>query len=49
MPKEKTVVMVTHAIKFAHYADKIILMRKGKVVAEGDYETISKMKEFTEI
>lgn len=35
--REKTVVMVTHAIKFAHFADVIILMKDGRIVAEGDF------------
>jgi ABC-type transport system involved in cytochrome bd biosynthesis fused ATPase/permease subunit len=35
--KGKTVIMATHATKFAHYADRIILMDRGSIVAEGDY------------
>jgi ABC-type transport system involved in cytochrome bd biosynthesis fused ATPase/permease subunit len=35
--KGKTVIMATHATKFAHYADRIILMDKGNIIAEGDY------------
>jgi ABC-type transport system involved in cytochrome bd biosynthesis fused ATPase/permease subunit len=41
--------MVTHAIKFAHFADRIILMDKGRIIAEGDYETVSRIKDFAEI
>lgn len=41
--KGKTVIMVTHATKFAGYADRIILIKEGRIIAEGDYETISKM------
>lgn len=40
--RDKTVVMVTHAIKFAHFADVIILMKDGRIVAQGDFETVSK-------
>lgn len=33
----KTVIMATHATKFAHYADKIIFMKNGRIVAEDNY------------
>lgn len=39
----KTVVMVTHAIKFAHFADVIILMKEGGIVAQGNFQTVSKI------
>lgn len=42
MLKGKTVVLVTHATKFAHFADRIILMDRGNIITEGDYATISK-------
>jgi ABC-type proline/glycine betaine transport system ATPase subunit len=41
--KNKTVVLVTHAIDFIHLADKIFLMDKGRIVAQGSYDEI---KEF---
>ena len=47
MLKGKTVIMATHATKFAHFADRIILMNAGNIVAEGDHKIISKMKEFS--
>ena len=33
--------MPTHAIKFASYADEIIVMKKGKIARKGAYEDIS--------
>jgi ABC-type transport system involved in cytochrome bd biosynthesis fused ATPase/permease subunit len=45
--KGKTVIMATHATKFAHYADRIILMDRGSIVAEGDYQTISALHQFS--
>jgi ABC-type bacteriocin/lantibiotic exporter with double-glycine peptidase domain len=38
--KDKTVVLVTHAIDFIHLADKIILMDKGNIVAQGSFDEI---------
>lgn len=35
--KNKTVIMPTHAVKFAQYADKIIILKKGKIVQVGKY------------
>ena len=42
--KGKTVIMATHATKFAHFADRIILMNAGSIVAEGNSQTITNMK-----
>ncbi len=44
--KKKTVIMPTHAVKFAEYADKIIIMKKGKVAMVGKYSDIKDTKEF---
>jgi ABC-type proline/glycine betaine transport system ATPase subunit len=38
--RNKTVVLVTHAIDFIHLADKIYLMDDGKIAAQGSYEDI---------
>lgn len=35
--KGRTVVLVTHAIAFAKYADEIIIMKKGQIVEQGPY------------
>ena len=32
--------MPTHAVKYADYADKIIIMKKGKIVKYGSYDQI---------
>ena len=38
--KDKTVVLVTHAIDFIHLADKIYLMDDGKIITQGSYDEI---------
>ena len=40
--KGKTVLMPTHAIKFAPLADEIIVMKKGRIVRKGNFKDISK-------
>lgn len=46
---DKTIIMATHAIKFAQMADYIILLHKGEVVACETYAEIKKYAEFREI
>lgn len=42
----KTVVMVTHdLVEAAHFGDRIILMRDGRVVQEGSFEDLTKRPE----
>jgi ABC-type enterochelin transport system ATPase subunit len=41
--------MPTHAIKFAEFADDIIIMKKGKVIRKGRYQDICDTQEFKEI
>ena len=36
----KTRLLVTHAIDFAHLADKIIFMDKGRIVDQGSYQQL---------
>ena len=38
--KEKTRVLVTHAVEFLHLADKVIVMEGGEIVANGTYEEV---------
>lgn len=38
--KEKTRILVTHAIDFVHHADSIIIMDKGRMVAQGTYQEL---------
>lgn len=47
--KGKTILMATHAIKFAEQADRIILMKDGEIVACDTYQNISKMPYFREL
>ena len=37
---DKTVLLNTHHLHFAKQCDNIILMEEGKVIAEGDYESL---------
>ena len=38
--KEKTSVIITHRIGICRYADKIIVLKKGKIVQEGTHEQL---------
>jgi len=38
--KNKTCVLVTHAIDFLYMADKVIVMEKGKIVTQGKYKDV---------
>ena len=38
--KDKTRILVTHAVDFIHLADHIIIMKDGKVEAQGSYDDI---------
>ena len=37
---DKTRILVTHAIDFVHHADTLIIMDKGKIVAQGPFAEI---------
>ena len=50
--KERTRILVTHAIDFLHLVDKIILLKEGKIVFSGPYEQVkgnSYLKELVRI
>ena len=50
--KEKTRILVTHAVDFVHLADHIIIMKDGEVQAQGSYESLAEhpyILEITEI
>jgi len=38
--KDKTRILVTHAVDFVHLADKIVIMEDGKILAQGTYEEL---------
>ena len=38
--KEKTRILVTHAVDFVHLADKIVIMNEGKIIAQGSYNEL---------
>ena len=38
--KNKTRILVTHAIDFVHYADSIIIMDKGRISAQGTFDEL---------
>lgn len=40
MLKDKTRILVTHSIDFLHMADKIVMMDKGKITAQGTYDEL---------
>ena len=40
MLKEKTRILVTHAIDFLHLADKVVIMDDGKIDASGSFESL---------
>mmetsp|Transcript_36652 Transcript_36652/g.48120 ORF Transcript_36652/g.48120 Transcript_36652/m.48120 type:complete len:809 (+) Transcript_36652:302-2728(+) len=38
--KDKTRVLVTHAVEFIHLADQVVIMKDGRVEAQGSYEEL---------
>ena len=38
--KEKTIILVTHAIDFLHLLDRIVVFNEGEIVLQGSYEEI---------
>lgn len=47
--KNKTRVLVTHAVDFLKFVDRIILLKKGKIVLNGSYEELEKNEFISEI
>ena len=39
--KDKTRVLVTHAVDFVHLADRIVIMKDGGIQAQGTYEELA--------
>ena len=38
--KEKTIILVTHAIDFLHLVDRIVVFAEGEIVLQGSYDEI---------
>ena len=38
--KDRTRILVTHAAEFMHLADKVVIMDKGKIIAQGTYDEL---------
>ena len=47
--KDKTVILVTHAIYYLKYVDKIIIFDNGKIVEQGSFEKLKNSVRFREI
>jgi ABC-type multidrug transport system fused ATPase/permease subunit len=45
----RTIVLATHAAHFAHYADEIIILKKGRVVLRGEFDNVHNTPEFLEV
>ena len=40
MLKDKTRILVTHAIDFLHLSDRIIVLKEGKIQADGSFDAL---------
>ena len=38
--KDRTRILVTHAIDFVHLADRVLIMKEGKIAAQGSYDEL---------
>ena len=38
--KNKTRILVTHAVDFLHLVDRIILLKEGEIILEGSFEDV---------
>ena len=50
--KDRTRILVTHAIDFVHLADRVLIMKEGKIAAQGSYDQLKDneyMKQIMEI
>lgn len=47
--KDRTRILVTHAIDFLNQADHIIMMEHGRIKAQGTYDELEQLKEFSDL
>lgn len=47
--KDKTRILVTHALYYLKYVDKVIIMDEGRVVEQGSYDKIRNSARFRDI
>ena len=47
--KDSTRILVTHAVEFIHLADNVIILKEGKVEAQGTYEELQNHPYMNEI
>ena len=47
--RNKTRILVTHAVEFAHLADHIIVMKDGRVETQGTYEELKDLPYMTQV
>jgi ABC-type bacteriocin/lantibiotic exporter with double-glycine peptidase domain len=44
--REKTRVLVTHAVDYLHLCDRIVLMQRGRITAVGSYDELHQNTDF---
>lgn len=47
--KNKTRILVTHAVDFLHLADRIVIMKSGKIEAQGTLESLKSNTHLSDI
>ena len=47
--KSKTRVLITHALYYLKYVDKVLIMENGKIVEQGTYDVIRNSARFKDI
>ncbi len=47
--RSKTRVLITHALYYLKYVDKVLILENGKIVEQGNYEMIRNSNRFKEI
>lgn len=47
--KDKTRILVTHALYYLKYVDKVLIVEDGRIVEQGSYDKIRNSKRFKDI